>query len=87
MKHAVPEIGTRMRAHQYVGTPLVWEQVVPLRGYTQVRDPTTGAPLSERRLEQAELERQHHSGFAVRAGPGRTAGTGYADASNLIMRS
>ena len=81
--HTVPEIGTRIRTHQYVATPqVVWEQVVPLRGYTQVRDPATGAPLLERRLEQAELERQHHSGFAVRAVPGRAAGTGYANASD-----
>ena len=56
--------------------------MVSPRGYTQVRDLTTGAPLLERRLERSESEQQHHSGFAVRVVPGKTAGTGYADASD-----
>ena len=66
----------------------MWGRVVSPRGYTQVRGPTTRAPLSERRLELSELEpqetkeRQHHSGFVVCAVTGKAVGTGYVDASD-----
>ena len=80
-KHAVPEIGT----------PLVWRQVVSPRGYTQVRDPTTGAPLLERRLEPSELEpreikeQHHHSGLRYVQCPVERRGLGMP--TLVIMRS
>ena len=77
---------TRRQAAPEIGPPNVWSQMVPKRGYTQVRCAATGAPLEPRRLEVSEIESlasgsPRHSGFAMRAVPTRAAGLGYGEES------